>query len=113
MKKSPNVYLLNILDAIKAVKSFVANSTETEFKESELLIAAASYKMQIIGEAASHLPKTIQEKIDSPWKKMIGMRHVLVHGYDDVEIDILWVTIKNDLKVLEKEIKKYLQDHSD
>jgi len=109
MKKSSDVYLLNILDAIKAIKSFISNSTETEFKESELLIAGVSYKMQIIGEAASHLPKTIQEKIDSPWGKIIGMRHVLVHGYDDVEIDILWVTVQNDLKILERQIKKYLK----
>lgn len=109
MKKDPNVYLLQILDAIKIIKNYTKNISERGFMETQQLMDAVSYRLQVIGEAGSHLPKSIQEKIKSPWNKIIGMRNILVHGYDDLDYEEIWLTVKKDIKELEKEIKKYLR----
>jgi len=61
--------------------------------------------LQIIGEAASRITLGTQEAFpEIPWNKMIGMRHVLVHGYFEIDLDIVWSVIENDLEPLNKQI---------
>ena len=63
--------------------------------------------LQIIGEAASRITEETQQKLhDIPWGKMIGMRHVLVHGYFEIDLEIVWSVIENDLPELDKKVRE-------
>jgi uncharacterized protein with HEPN domain len=57
--------------------------------------------LEIIGEAANGMSSDIMKKYpDIPWKEMIGMRNRLVHGYFDVDLDIVWQTVTEDIPPL-------------
>jgi uncharacterized protein with HEPN domain len=66
--------------------------------------------LQIIGEAASRISVNTQMRFpEVPWGKMIGMRHVLVHGYFEIDLEIVWSVIEKDLPSLKEQIKSVQQ----
>lgn len=107
MKKNDQMYLEHISEAINDVEQYVKGISEKDFSKNQMLRDAISYKIQIIGEAANHLSVPLKNKINIPWKEVINMRNIIVHNYADVDIDILWATVKMDLRVLKHEIKNY------
>ena len=69
--------------------------------------------MAIIGEAAYKLTKEfIASHPEVPWRDIINMRHVMVHGYYQINPSILWETINNDLVSLKEAVEQYLKDSS-
>jgi len=65
--------------------------------------------LQIIGEAARALPIEVRNLApELPWPKIIGMRNVLVHGYFDIDTDIVWQAVTNDVPVLKPAIASLL-----
>lgn len=64
-----------------------------------------------MGEAVYKLTKEFKEShIETPWRMIEKMRHILVHDYYQINLDILWIVINEDLPVLEEQIKKYISD---
>ena len=63
--------------------------------------------LEIIGEAAKGITAEFrQEHSELPWKSMVGMRDRLIHGYFDVNLDIVWKTVINDLPPLINKLEK-------
>jgi uncharacterized protein with HEPN domain len=63
--------------------------------------------VEVIGEAAKKIPKSIREKYKLiPWKKMAGMRDKMIHEYFGVDLEILWKTIKEDVPSLKPLIEQ-------
>ena len=55
-------------------------------------------RLEIIGEAARRIsPETRARLPQLPWEAMIGMRNILIHEYDDVDLMIVWDTVQKDL----------------
>jgi len=81
-----------------------------EFKDNKMRVEACVFNLMQIGELAkSSLSDAAKSQIRSiPWKQIYGMRNRIVHGYEGVEMKIVWDTIERDLPFLEKEIKKYI-----
>lgn len=66
--------------------------------------------MQIVGEAASRISVDTQIRFpEVPWGKMIGMRHVLVHGHFEIDLEIVWSVIEKDLLSLKERIQSVQQ----
>lgn len=65
--------------------------------------------IEIIGEAAAHVPENIQEQYaDIPWYQMKDMRNILIHEYFGIDMDVLWRTVQEDLPALKAKIQKIL-----
>ncbi len=65
--------------------------------------------LQIIGEAARALPMEIRSLApELPWPKIIGMRNILVHGYFEIDTDIVWQAVTGDVPVLKPAILSLL-----
>jgi len=63
--------------------------------------------LEIIGEAAKNIPKSIKEKYpDIKWRELAGLRDILIHRYFEVNIRILWDIIKNKLPDLKRKVAK-------
>jgi len=63
--------------------------------------------LEIIGEAANRVPGSAQEKYPSiPWKQIVGLRNRLIHGYDSVDLDVLWQIMQDDLPALVSALQK-------
>jgi uncharacterized protein with HEPN domain len=91
----------HILDAIAKIERYVDDLDEESFSANSLVVDAVIRNFQVLGEAARHVPEDIQKRFpEIPWSLMMGTRHVIVHGYDVVRLDIIWRTIKDDLPPL-------------
>lgn len=104
------VRLRHMLDHCKEAVSMVAGKQRQYLKKDRLLELALIRLVEIIGEAASRVSPEGQKKYFSiPWPQIIGMRNRLVHGYDQVDLNVLWDTIEFDLPPLISELENILE----
>ncbi len=100
-KHDPFVRLHHMLDYSREAVEMGRGKSAKEISEDRQLGLALTHLIELIGEAASHIPREIQSRYPQiPWSKVIGTRHRLIHGYDLVDFDILRDTITNDLPPL-------------
>ena len=98
--------LEHILDAIANVIEFTKDISFEEFLRNKVLHFAVVKNIEIIGEASYKLStefKTTHNNIE--WEAIIGLRHVLVHGYYQIKIDRLWKVIQRDLLPFKEQIQ--------
>jgi len=104
-----NAYLADILEAAKAIRRFLAGVSLNDFKANEEKYEAVNRKFEIIGEAARRLSPQAQKTFpEIPWKLVTAMRNILIHDYDDVDLDIVWETAQRDLPPLITRLESYL-----
>jgi uncharacterized protein with HEPN domain len=101
--------LRHILTAIDDIFEFTGDKTFEDFQANKMLKHAVYRDLAIIGEAANLLTKEYRDAHPAiEWMKIIGMRHVLVHGYYDADDLIVWRTIIADLPLLRASIESLL-----
>lgn len=104
--KDDKFYSEHMLDAVSAIREYVAGFSEAQFKKTRLVQDGVIRQVLIIGEAAKKVSDGFKKKHkELPWQDMAGMRDKLVHDYFGVDIDEVWKTAKNDIP----ELKKYLE----
>jgi uncharacterized protein with HEPN domain len=98
MPKDDMVYVLHMLETARKAVSKVEGKTRAEYDADEDLQIVLTHLVQIIGEAARHVSLEFREAHAAiPWKAIVGMRHKVVHDYLNVDEDILWDTVTNEL----------------
>ncbi len=91
-------YLTDIADAIDAAPAFVAGMDAAQFRADRRTVYAVTHALEIVGEAAKRIPEPVRARYPAvPWRLMAGMRDRLIHGYNTVDIDVLWKTLTEDL----------------
>ena len=102
--------LADILEAIGKIRERLPPVQE-EFLASELLQVWVVHHLQVIGEAANHLsPAFIANSQGVPWRRIIGLRHALVHQYFGVDLDAVWSIAVDDLPPLETAVAAILAE---
>lgn len=100
--------LRDILDAIETIETYSVSSYD-QFLADTKTQDAILYNLIIIGEAANQISDDFQEQHHNiPWSAMIGTRNIIVHGYDQVKLQIVWRILQRDLENLKIEISKAL-----
>ncbi|MFQ5532923.1 MAG: DUF86 domain-containing protein [Candidatus Methylomirabilales bacterium] len=103
--------LLHILEAIERIERYAARGREA-FEQDELIQNWMVLHIQIIGEATRALSREFRESHpELPWTEMVGMRHVLVHDYFGIDLDIVWRVVERDLPDLKRKIEGILQEY--
>ncbi|KXS43390.1 DUF86 domain-containing protein [Methanolobus zinderi] len=106
------VFFEDMLIAINKIKRYSANLSFEEFSKDEMRIDAVVRNLEIVGEAAGNIPSDIREKYPSvQWKKIVGLRNILIHEYFGIDMDILWGIIQNNLDELKDNIEIALQEN--
>lgn len=101
--------LQDILAAADAALSF-AQLSDREQSNQDVLLAAITYQLIIIGEASGTISEETQARFpDLPWRRMIGMRHYVVHAYWSVDSDNVWGTVETDLPGLVTQLRRALR----
>lgn len=105
-RRDDRVCLLDMLNhAVEAIELSEDTSLNDVFEDRVKQLALLKL-VEIVGEAANRVSeKTKQKHTAIPWPEIIGVRNRLVHGYDDVNLDILWKIIRNDLPLLVTQLK--------
>ena len=107
MHKDDAVRLQHMLDAAHEALTFAQGHSRTDLEGDRKLVLALVKAIEIIGEAAYQVSRTTREQLpDIPWEDIIGMRHRLVHAYFEINLDILWRTIQDDLPPLIETLRK-------
>lgn len=110
-KPKDKTRLLNMLEAIDNLFEFTKGITFEEYKSNKILRFAVIKNLEIIGEAAYLLTKDFRENHrDIEWNAVIGMRHVLVHGYYQIRDEIVWATLQTELQPLKDKIVLLCQE---
>ena len=100
--RDPLLRVRDILDATRAIRSFVEAMDEAEFKADRRTLDAVLRNVSVIGEAARHVPEEFRARFPGvPWLEMADMRNVVVHEYFGVDFGILWQTVTRDIPELE------------
>jgi uncharacterized protein with HEPN domain len=100
--RDPRERIADMIEAIERIERY-ADRSEDEFRRDELVQTWFLRHLQIIGEAARAIPEELRASESGiEWKKITGMRHVLVHDYFGIDLDLVWRTVKHDLGSLKK-----------
>ena len=112
MKKPNDADRLNhILDAITKIERYLQGFDLKKFELDELTIDAVVRNIEIIGEATTCLDRDLKAKYPQvEWRFATAIRNRLIHGYFDVDAEIIWNTTQNDLPKLKIEIEKILEN---
>ncbi len=105
------LYLTDIREAIDKIIGYTKGMSFEIFCRDAKTIDAVVRNIEIIGEAAKHLPKDLQLKYPTvPWKQIIGARAKVAHEYFGVDLKIIWKTIQEDLPALKKQVNVAIKE---
>ncbi len=95
----------DILEAIGKIEQ--RNISKEAFEADEMAQVWVVHYLQIVGEAAFRMSPLTRNKFpEIPWENIIGMRHILVHGYFEIDLAVVWLVVENDLSPLKSQIEK-------
>lgn len=105
--------LRHIDECIGHVMDFLQGKTFEEMKNNVMCYHAVVYNIMIIGEAANLLTKEFRnEHPEVPWREIVDMRNVLVHGYFTTSALFIWETYTKDLPPLREQVLRYINELS-
>jgi uncharacterized protein with HEPN domain len=106
--RDPAERLRDIAEAIAAIERY-SNCEKSAFEHDELLQTWFVRHLQIIGEAARTIPEEIRVLAPAiPWLQIAGMRNILVHGYFEIDTDLVWDAVTRDVPALKPAIEQML-----
>lgn len=98
-----------MLEAAQDAVNFARGRTREDLDRDRMLALAMIKSIEIIGEAASKITEDFKSAHGNiPWNDIVNMRHRLIHAYFDVNLDIVWKTVENDLPDLISTLKKII-----
>ena len=112
-KRSAVQYLEDIRDAMQEAENFVRGLTFEQFAADKRTNYAVVRALEIIGEAAKHVPPTIRKRYaELPWREMAGTRDKITHEYFGVDLAIVWKTVKKEIPRTRPLVEQALRDLS-
>lgn len=103
--------LKHILAAIDKIEEYTDGMSKQKLATDSLHLHATAYNIQIVGEAVYKLTKEFKdEHPQTPWRFIEKMRHILVHDYFAVDVEIMWLFIEDDIPVLKQQIQAYIAE---
>ena len=105
MDKTPSIFLLHIKDSIERIEEYVSGFTFEKFVADQKTQDAVIRQLEVIGEATTNLEEVFKKENDSiPWREISDFRNVLAHEYWDVDLQIVWKTVHEDLVLLKESL---------
>lgn len=111
MQPKDHTRLKHMMEYAEEAKNLASETTREKLVSDRKLELALTRLVEIIGEAAARVsPQTREQYPDIPWIEMTGLRNRLIHGYDAVDLDILWDILKEDLPPLIRRLRVLLEN---
>lgn len=101
--------LHDIVEAIERIERYAVRGRKA-FEQDELIQTWFTQNLQIIGEASRVLSSDLRiQHPEVPWSKMIGMRNILTHNYFEIDLDIVWAVVDQELLELRQKIETIMR----
>jgi uncharacterized protein with HEPN domain len=102
-------YLEDMLRFAEKIKTYSAGLDQAAFEQDELKYDAILRNLELIGEAATHVPPTVREGHTAiPWRQIVATRNRLIHGYLGIDNDTLWSIVSDDVGPLIEQLRSLL-----
>jgi len=109
MPRDYRAYFRDILEAIRKIKRYTENINFEEFADNELIQDGVVRNLEIIGEAVKNIPEDVKrDNPDVEWRKIAGLRDILIHAYFGVDVEVVWDIVKNKVPKLKEKIENIL-----
>lgn len=100
-----------MLDHTREAVAMVKGKTRQDLDSDRKLNLSLVRLLEIVGEAGNRISKQEREHYpDIPWSEIVGLRNRLIHGYDEVDFDILWQIVTQDLPPLAATLERILSE---
>ena len=100
-------YIDDMIDFAEKVLAYTAGFDQSRFVASGLTYDATVRNLELLGEAASHVPQEVRASApEIPWRQIIATRNRLIHAYLGIDNDILWNIIEEDIHALLPNLKQ-------
>jgi len=111
MQREPRVFLEDILSASVKVKKFTKGFSYDDFIDNDLIADAVIKNILVIGEATINIPVEIRNMNPQvEWRKMAGMRDMMIHGYFSINYRIVWDVVQNKIPILRQQVEELLKE---
>ena len=102
MSRRPTGLLIeDMLERIRRIERSIEGLDHEAFLRDDKTVDAVIRNLTVIGEAANRLPQQFKDRhSDVPWHRIVGLRHRVVHDYFDVDLDLVWAILENELPQL-------------
>lgn len=101
------LFLRDITTCIERIETYVGGLDRKDFFADQKTMDAVMRNLEVIGEAAKKLPENIKEKYPNvEWRKLAGLRDILIHHYFGIDEDIIWDVLANKIPEVKTELKK-------
>jgi uncharacterized protein with HEPN domain len=111
MRLEAKKHLYDIESALRLLAEFTANKSFADYAGDALLRAAVERKFEIVGEALVKLAKFDEDLAAriSEYRRIIAFRNILIHGYADVDDQLVWDILETKVPVLRREVEALLR----
>lgn len=114
MKSKDRIIIQKIIGYITDVETYIDGILPKDFLDDKKTITACAFTVSQIGELVKEITdETIDKYSNIPWKSIKGMRNKIVHDYENVDLSVLWGTIKESLPELKDELKEIILKEKD
>ena len=109
MRRDDLIRLHHMVDAAREALSFSEGKTRMDLNINRMLVLSLVKDFEIIGEASAKVSQETYSKLSQiPWAQIISMRNRLIHAYFEIDLDVLWKTVLEDIPPLIKELEKVI-----
>ena len=105
--KTEKFHIDFILDCITKIEFCIAGIRKETFKEVQEKQSTVILQMMLIGESAKKLSEDTKNRMDLPWKQIIGFRDIAIHDYVNLDLDRVWDSAQKDIPELKEKLLKY------
>jgi len=107
MSREVRVYLEDMLEAIGRIREYTAGYDQARLAEDRRTFDAVVRNLEILGEAAKHVPDDIRSLApEVEWRRIAALRDVLIHGYFHIALKVIWEVVQVRLGPLEKSLRQ-------
>ena len=113
-RRAWRLYVHDMIEFCERVLNYTEGHDQAAFVSDSLRYDATIRNLELIGEAATHVPQSVRDRFpDVPWRAIVGLRNRLIHGYGGIDNDIIWTLVQDAVPKLLSALRDLLDKTSE